>query len=268
MKVIILDAGSGNRLLPLTRDVPKCLLDMGNGTTILEHQLLNWARCGIDEVIVVGGFQIEKIRDAVKDFGYSGMSIDVLFNPHFNLYNNLYSLWIARDELDTDVIIMNGDVIFDYRLMQRMLRKQKDRVVLTLDRKEAYDQDDMKVQIRGGFVRAVTKIMRSDQANAESIGIMKFQNGGVALLRDTLQRLVNSEAGVHHFYLKAIQQMIDDGEKVGFLETRGLKWQEVDFPHDLKTLRREVHLFPIPEWPMLRIALDDRKSDHYRRRVG
>ena len=114
----------------------------------------------------------------------------------------------------------------------------------------------------------MTKIMRSDQANAESIGIMKFQNGGVALLRDTLQRLVNSEAGVHHFYLKAIQQMIDEGEKVGFLETRGLNWQEVDFPHDLKTLRRDVHLFPVPDWPMLQVALDDRKSDHYRRQVG
>jgi len=121
----------------------------------------------------------------------------------------------------------------------------------------------LKVQIRDGYIRAVTKIMRSDEADAESIGMMKFQNGGVSLLRSNLHRLVNSEAGVHHFYLKAIQQMVDEGEQVGFIKTGGRVWHEVDFPKDLETLRAEIHRYPQLDDSLCRIGLDDKNRDRY-----
>ena len=246
MKAIILAAGSGSRLAPLTRETPKCLLDMGNGTSILEYQLWACAQCCIEEVVVIAGFRRERIREAVQDLAPPGLAVRVLSNPWYDQYNNLHSLWLARHDLTEETIVMNGDTVFDYRILENLLHVRTQQVVLAIDRKSDYDDDDMKVRTSGGAITAVSKAIPSSLANGESIGVMKFHNGGAERMRDVLNRLVNTGAGLQQFYLKAIQVMIHEGCPVGFHETRGRRWQEVDYPHDLNALRNTVHLYPQP----------------------
>ncbi len=108
MKAIILAAGRGKRLYPYTKYIPKCLLDIG-GVTILEHQINSIRDCGIDEVVIVIGFGFEKVENFLRTYDGLGLKIRTLYNPFYQTTNSLISLWIARGEMDQDIVVMNGD---------------------------------------------------------------------------------------------------------------------------------------------------------------
>jgi len=226
MKAIILAAGCGHRLSPDTDGRPKCLVDIGNGMSILEHQLEAFRLCGVEDVVIVGGHKVDLLHRAVAGYDSGDMTVRIIYNPHYNLYNNLYSLWIASEEMDGPFVVANGDTVFDADILRDLLMYAHADVCLTISRKAQYDSEDMKVQIRNAGIRKVTKIMSAKSADAESIGLIKFQNRGGRLLRDSLNHLVSQAEGVHHFYLKAIQQIIDDGHRVGFVSTNGRFWRE------------------------------------------
>jgi L-glutamine-phosphate cytidylyltransferase len=244
MKVIVLDAGTGSRLLPFTKKSPKCLLDIGNGMSALEYQMMSFALCGIEEVVIVGGYRIDQLRAAVEEYTLPELPVTVLYHPHYKQYNNLFSLWMARDHLTGDVVVLNGDTLFDWRILWSLEAPRDERVTLTIDRKGYYDQDDMKVRLNGRHVAAVTKQIHREDADAESIGMIRFQNGGAALMREALRRRLNTENGVHQFYLQAIQDIVDIGEEVGVHDVAGKMWRELDFPSDLTNLRKDIHKFP------------------------
>ena len=94
MKAIILAAGRGSRLLPLTETLPKCLLAVGE-TTVLSLQLDTLERAGVDEAIVITGFMAARVEDEVAD--RSGpMAVQTLYNPFYQVADNLASCWMAR----------------------------------------------------------------------------------------------------------------------------------------------------------------------------
>src|SRR5437762_3294655 len=111
MKVIFLSAGRGSRMMPLTKNTPKPLLDVGNGMTIIESQLNSIAECGgIEEVIFVIGYRAEQIEAKLK--GHVKVPVRFIYNPFYDMSNNLISLWLACSEMDQDFIVINGDDIF------------------------------------------------------------------------------------------------------------------------------------------------------------
>ena len=94
MKAIILAAGRGKRLYPYTKYIPKCLLDIGGGVTILEHQINSIRACGIDEVVIVIGFGFEKVENFLRNYDGLGLKIKTLYNPFYQTTNSLISLWM------------------------------------------------------------------------------------------------------------------------------------------------------------------------------
>src|SRR5262245_50784970 len=101
MKAVILSAGQGSRLLPLTADRPKCLLPLGT-STLLEWQIETLSRCGVDDVVVVVGFRAPLVEAALAKLARPGLSIRTVFNPFFNVADNLGSCWMARHEMTGD----------------------------------------------------------------------------------------------------------------------------------------------------------------------
>ena len=115
MKAIILAAGKGERLMPLTSDTPKSLLELENETTLLESQLITINKTAIDKVVIVTGYLTEKIESKVQRYSKEyNIDIQIIYNPFFDISNNLLSLWQARHEMESDFIIINGDDIFKY----------------------------------------------------------------------------------------------------------------------------------------------------------
>jgi len=108
MKAIILAAGYGSRMYPLAQDMPKCLLTI-RGETLLARQLRILRSCGINDISVVTGFHREKIVELY------GEEVSIRYNPHYEITGNIFSLWVARNLLTDDVIIMNSEISFVFQ---------------------------------------------------------------------------------------------------------------------------------------------------------
>ena len=148
MRVIILAAGQGKRLLPLTADVPKALLDI-HGRTLIGRQIEAFAACGLKDFVVVTGYGAEAHgRGAGRHrAGSRGLSISTVFNPFYAVADNLASCWMARHEMTGDFIQVNGDNVFRADLVERLLAAPAAPVTVAINHKDAYDADDMKVML-------------------------------------------------------------------------------------------------------------------------
>ncbi len=116
---LLLAAGVGARLRPLTRNAPKCLTEVG-GRTILERLIHNLRTQGIERLVVVLGHQGEKIREFL-DYKSGSMRIDYVFNPDYRTTNNLYSLWLARQQIQEPFLLVESDLVFEASMLNDML---------------------------------------------------------------------------------------------------------------------------------------------------
>jgi len=241
MKVIILSAGQGRRLLPLTESTPKCALPVA-GRAVLEWQLHEIAQCdGIDEVVVVTGFRADKVDDIAA--ATQAPRTRTLYNPFYALSDNLGTCWVAGSEMDGPFIIINGDTLFEAAILQRLLTTGHDApVTLVTDRKNGYDADDMKVVVENGRLRRVGKKL-ADGVNGESIGMMAFRNDGPEVFRAMVNHLMRYGEGVNRWYLSAIDELAQH-HRVHTCDIHGLSWCEVDEAEDLAHAQTVVQTWP------------------------
>ena len=229
-KAIILSAGQGSRLLPLTKDQPKCLIPFA-GKPLIQWQIEALAANGIDEIAVVTGFRSDKVEAALAEV--QGPAIRTLFNPFFKVADNLGSCWIARGEMDRDFLVLNGDTLVSPQIVGTLMGGATAPITVTVDIKESYDADDMKVHRDGDRLVAIGKRLTATESNAESIGMLAFKGEGSAIFRDQVEAIMRTPEGVINWYLKAINAIAPTGA-VGTVSIEGMDWAEVDFPEDLK----------------------------------
>jgi choline kinase len=238
MKAIILSAGQGRRLAPLTDNRPKCLIPL-SGRPFLEWQLRNLAAAGIDEAVVVTGFGADQVEAALMTMQYGDIAVSTLHNPFYALADNLGSCWAAREEFDGEVLILNGDTLFDTEIASRLVnREPKTPITVTIDRKDVYDSDDMKVQVKGDRLVAIAKTLEPDVVDGESIGFLRLTKAGSALFRDAVEKAMRRPEGLKQWYLSVIDQLAKSHGQVGVLSIEGLSWGEMDFPADVKRNER------------------------------
>ncbi len=230
MHAIILSAGQGSRLGHLVDDKPKCLVEF-NGRSLLDRQLDTLAANGIGEAIVVTGFMDSAIEDVLAK-RRSGPKVRTIFNPFFKVADNTGSLYMAREALSGDCLVWNGDTLVSDALMRRVVGNQRSGICVTVDRKPAYDDDDMKVIVGDdGRLRAIGKRI-SAGVNAESIGLLAFRGDGAARFRGAIERAMRTAEGTNIWYLRVIHHLAQNGE-VWTLDIAGEQWGEVDFPADV-----------------------------------
>jgi choline kinase len=230
-KAIILSAGKGSRLLPLTADRPKCLIDL-NGKSLLEWQLDALRAGGIAEIVVVTGFRDEMV-DAVAA---RREGVRTLFNPFYHVADNLGSVWLARAEFDRDTLLLNGDTLVTPALLGRLLAGPEAPITVTVDEKDDYDADDMKVLRDGTRLRRIGKALEPGNYDAESIGLLAFRGPGAQLFIEQVERMMRTAEGTRRWYLRAIDALAADVE-VQTVSIKGEEWQEVDFPADVEKAR-------------------------------
>jgi choline kinase len=140
---------------------------------------------------------------------------------------------MAREEMAGEFIILNGDTLVAPEIVGRLVGNASAPITVTVDVKDAYDADDMKVQREGDRLLAIGKTLSAEQANAESIGMLAFNAEGGARFRSHVEMMMRTSAGVSNWYLKAIDMLAPEGI-VGTVSIEGLPWAEVDFPQDLE----------------------------------
>src|SRR4051812_30869818 len=238
MKAIILSAGQGSRLGHMTDERPKCLIEF-NGRTLLDRQLDALAANGVPEAVVVTGFHDELVNAAIerRRLAGQGPAVRTVFNPFFKVADNLGSLFMVGDELKGDCLVWNGDTLVSETLMARVVGNERAGICVTIDRKDGYDEDDMKV-IRDeadGRLRAIGKRI-SEGVNAESIGLLAFRAGGAERFREAIEKAMRTGEGTTIWYLRVIHHLAQNGE-VWTLDIKGEEWGEVDFPPDVDAAR-------------------------------
>ncbi|MBW2714753.1 MAG: phosphocholine cytidylyltransferase family protein [Deltaproteobacteria bacterium] len=237
MKAIVLSAGQGKRLMPLTASRPKCLLEVRDGQSVLDFQLGTLARCGIEHTTVVVGFGAEHVEHRVTESRFSDMEVTTLYNPFYAITDNLATCWVASTAMTDDFILLNGDTIFEDNLFRRVLEAPVAPISVTVDRKPEYDSDDMKVTLdNDGRLTAIGKQLPLHTVDAESIGMLRFSGTGGRTYRDALDLAMRQPESLRNWYLSVVNEL---AQKVAIqtVSIEGLWWSEIDSPEDLDAVR-------------------------------
>lgn len=246
---VLLSAGQGRRLGPLTDDRPKCTVEI-NGRTLVEWQVRALIANGVERISIVTGFRADAIRRAL-DAAAPPVEIEYLYNPFYTVADNIGSCWIARERLGSDSLLINGDTLFDPRVLRKVLAEATAPISVTIDRPGEYDGDDMKVRLDGDRLTDIGKLL-SDPIDGESIGMLRFQGSGGQLFTDTLEETLGDVSALRLWYLSIIDRIAKSGAPsgpVGFVDVTGLPWAEVDFFQDLETAAAATAQFEFGDGP-------------------
>ncbi len=240
MNAVILSAGQGKRLLPLTTEQPKCTISI-NGRSILEWQIQELIKSGIDSIYVVIGFGADKVEALLAD-RVGTRSIQTIYNPFSSLADNLISCWVARNEMTRDFVLINGDTLFESAVLEGLLQAPSAPITLVTDAKPRYDADDMKVIVHGTQLVRIGKTLPVEQVNGESIGMIRFQDRGPRLFCSTLDQRIRKPEALKQWYLSLIDELAQQGH-VSTFSIKGLMWAEIDNPSDLEQAERLLKIY-------------------------
>ena len=235
---LVLAAGAGSRLAPLTDDLPKTLLPVLGERSILELTLGNLASVGIEHVAVVVGFAADRIRALVPELQERcGVEVELVVNDRAQTWNNAYSLWCARDLLLAGpVLVVNGDTVHPPVVEQRLLAQRGPDLLLAVDREKRLGEEEMKVLLDDrGRVRRITKLMDPAQAAGEYIGLTVVEPAGAPALVDALETTFTRDP--QQYYEDGFQELVDRGLPVDVAPIGSVEWVEVDDHADLARAR-------------------------------
>jgi len=237
MKAIILSAGQGKRLLPFTAHLPKCLVKV-SGKALLEWQIDELEKCGISEITVVTGYGAEKVT-ALLEQTDKQQTITSRYNPDYATSDNLVSCWSVRDEMHEDFILLNGDTLFEAAVLKKLLTSPASPITVTINHKERYDEDDMKVSLEQNQLIRIGKKLSTEETHGESIGMILFRGDGPAIFHKELENAIAEPQASNRWYLSVIDT-IAQKSTVLTCSIKGLRWCEVDCPADLQEAAKVV----------------------------
>lgn len=230
-KAVVLSAGQGRRLLPLTLERPKALVEL-SGRSVLAWQLRALEAAGVREAVVVTGFGAAAVDAELASLDLGRLKARTMFNPFYTVSDNLATCWLARHELAGGSLLLNGDTLIEPAIVEYLLTAPEAPVTVTIDRKPGYDADDMKVLTEGDRLLAVGKTIES--YNAESIGFLRFSAEGAAAFIEVVDEIMRGPDGLKRWFLSVINELAQARDIVRVQSIEGLGWGEMDFPEDVQ----------------------------------
>jgi choline kinase len=226
---VLLAAGTGSRLQPLTDDSPKCLTEV-NETTILERLVRGLDRWDFQRLVVVVGHLDECVRDFLDSLD-SGLTIDYVHSAKYRTTNNLYSLWAARNAIQDPFLLLECDLVFDDFLLGKMLEPDRIAVSRALPWMNG-------TTVSLDHSRRVTRFhmgknQRPDELTHKTVNMYSFSRSSWQRVKRRLEQHV-SAGRVNSYYETVFAELVADGalsfEAVFFDNQR---WYEIDTPEDL-----------------------------------
>jgi len=233
MKAVILAAGIASRLRPLTNNTPKCLLKVGE-KNILQLTIENLLANNISNLVMVTGYLEQQIKDFIA-ITFPQLNVTYIYNEVYDSTNNIYSLWLAKNELLGDeMLLMDSDIIFDSKIIAALLNSGYENC-LALKRHNV-GEEEIKVKAdNNGRVLEISKIVPPSLTIGESIGIEKFCKKSLYKLFEIIDRKVVQEKMVNIFYEVAFEEMTKEGEDIFIVDTTEYICMEIDTAADLQT---------------------------------
>jgi choline kinase len=233
MRGLVLAAGPGRRLHPLTEALPKTLLPLDDGHTILDLALANLRAVGIANVVVVTGFAADRIEERAPDLERRhGVRLELVRNDRAEEWNNAYSLWLARDAFAEGALLVNGDTVHPASVEETLVASRGPGVLLAVDDEKPLGDEEMKVVLSDGCaVRRIGKGVDPGAAHGEYIGVALFERSAAASLADALEATWRRDPSL--YYEDGFQELVDRGGTVHAAPIGSVDWVEVDDHADL-----------------------------------
>lgn len=245
-KAIIIAAGMGTRLMPLTENKPKCMLEI-NGKTILQRQIDVFKECGFTDIIFIKGYKKEVINYP---------ELKYYINTNYKNNNILESLFYAESEMNDEIVVSYSDIIFEKGVLEKLMQSRAD-ISLIIDTdwlshyKGRYQhpvEEAEKVEVENGRVTKITKSISPTHTHGEFIGLTKFSAVGAEILKSNYQivkklfgdKPFHDAVSVEKAYLTdMIQELIDRGYDIFSVDIGG-GWAEIDTHEDLEKARNVI----------------------------
>ena len=251
MKIIILAAGMGSRLKPLTNDKPKCMVKLFN-ETLIERQIKIFHNCNIDDITIVTGYRGELIN--IPDVNY-------VKNKNYEKTNMNESLFCALEPSNSPILVTYSDIVFEQKIIEQMLEVTEGiRLAVSLNWKKNYQNRRLhplseaeNVLMENGRVLQIRKNISESSQNqqiGEFLGIMMLSSDHVKILLERYSYLKKNHVGTFHnspslsnaYITDMLQEMINCGINVNPVLTEG-RWFEIDTPEDLKNAEKLINKF-------------------------
>ena len=231
MKAIILAAGVGSRIRPMTNNCPKCLLRIG-GITILERMISQIQSCGIKDVIFILGYCQEQVKEVVKT-KFPELNAYFVTNNHYAETNTGFSLMLAKDFIKNSAFVkFDADVVFEKSILKKLIECNNANC-LCIDKNIHLDAEEIKVIIDDqNRVINASKTVNPKAAAGESIGIEKMDSATAKLLFSELETMMKDKRNHQAYYEFAYNRLIEKSIPFYALDISGLKWTEIDTKED------------------------------------
>ena len=244
-KAIILAAGIGKRLGDLTKDIPKCLLEISSEDVLLDYSLHSLKENNIKEVIFVTGFREEKLKGHINKKWKNKFSFQFIFNDKFADYNNIYSAYLAKELWDDETVLLNSDIIFHPDILKTLIETGGHKSVLVIDDKNKLDEEDMKVMVNErGEIKKINKNLNISESFGEYIGITYLRGNERIKFLESLENNVKNKK-LNIYYEDALANILETSS-VFPCSTNGLPWTEVDTSEDYEMAKNIASLIMEP----------------------
>jgi choline kinase len=248
LKAIILAAGQGKRLNPLTNEKPKCMVELF-GKSLIEHQINAYTSCGISDINVVTGFRSDSITTS---------NVRYFKNERYERTNMVESLFCAEEILNGNIIISYGDIIFEKNVLKQLIQSSNDfSVIIDKNWKDYWsirsknplvDLESLKLDSKGDIISIGQKVKKLEEIQGQYIGLMKFSNKAVNILKDFYHECkkisekksnpLNANSPFEKsFMTDLLQGLINSNYQLHSVPIHG-GWLELDTVEDFETYQR------------------------------
>ena len=239
MKAIIMAAGIGKRLHALNLNKPKCLINIG-GTTLIRRSVNLLVSKGISDITVIVGYKSDLIRNELNN------NIAYFENPEFHITNSIKSLWYAKDLLEGDVLLLNGDLYYEHDILDYAIN-QTNPVVMLAD-STRIDKADYRFGFSGNQINRFGKHLTNQETDGEYVGIVRIDQSFIKTFKQTLEDMIT--AGKSNIWWEdVLYSFIEKNIPIHYFDVAGTFWSEVDTLQDYNYLQNWITSQDTPGTP-------------------
>ncbi len=226
MKAIIMAAGIGSRLQEISNSRPKCLISAGEETLIgrmvrLLHQ------CDVHDITVITGYKSHLVRQDLGD------KVRYYDNPFYKVTNSIASLWLARELLTEDVILMNADLFLEENILDVALSQTKD--VVMLSDSTRIETADFRFGVDGDRILRTGNKLTNDETDCEYVGVVRIDASFIHQFKHRLEYLVG-KGDFNNWWEGVLYSFIEEDIDIFHTDIKGTFWTEVDNRKDYQRL--------------------------------
>jgi len=239
MQLVILSAGIGSRLKPITDVKPKCLVEVAN-KPILGHQIdLFINNENIEEILIVIGYKPDMVRSFIKNNYGGSQKITCIENKDFSTTNNMYSLFLTKNYVKGKFLLINGDVILDSGIVNDFLPySYEDSIAVDVGN---YFEESMKVVEEDGFLVDISKTISKEDSLGCSIDFYKFSEHGTEVLFAKIENIILKRKQLTLWSEVALKEILNQRIlKFKPFDIEGKYWFEIDDHEDLKKAEKTM----------------------------